>query len=131
MKNLIISFLITLISLSCFAGGIGAGGGQGDKLKNFSMKAEVEMQSALKSSGQMPNQVYYLKHKQAEIQFATNVPGDSKVEIQSLRPEEISNQALLEGLKRSQQSRQWEKVKPLSGIELDQSIKNLNLNRLK
>jgi hypothetical protein len=49
-----------------------------------------------------------MRKKQAEIEFATNSAGEDKIEIQSLRPEEISSPALIEGLRRSQQTKQWE-----------------------
>lgn len=135
MKNLILFFMLIAVSSSCFATGNGTGG-RPIRLEayvgNGNPRSRISVESAAKVfTEQESSQVYFLKQKQAEIQFATNSPGDNKVEIQSLRPEEISNQAILEGLKRSQRSRQWERIEPMSGFELDQSIENLRLNSLK
>lgn len=129
MKNIFGILLVFLISsLNAFAGGsiIGSGGASG-KMENFSATINLGKsgQAVFGSVKQQPNQVYYMRQKQAEIQFATNVPGDNKVEIQSLRPEEIGNPALLEGLKRSQQSRQWENVKLPNKVKFDDLLKNL------
>lgn len=130
MKNFFgILFVFLISSLNAFAGGsiIGSGGTSG-KMENFSATINLGKsgQAVLGSVKQKPNQVYYMRQKQAEIQFATNTPGDNKVEIQSLRPEEIGNPALLEGLKRSQQTRQWENVKLPNKAKFDDLIKNFS-----
>lgn len=124
MKNAIV-FVLLLIAQNSFAGGI-TGAGPGDKMTNFSAQIRIKMPiDNLSVREKLPGRVYYMRQKQAEIQFATNTPGDKKVEIQSLRPEEIGNPALLEGLKRSQQSRQWENVKLPKNVDFDQIMKQI------
>lgn len=108
MKNIVFALLISILSVTSYAGN---GFGSGGKVDAFiAMKPSMLRPIDLPNSVKLPDQVYYMRQKQAEIQFATNNAGDNKVEIQSLRPEEISNPALLEGLKRSQQSKQWENI---------------------
>lgn len=117
MKN-VLSILILFSTLNCFAGG-SISGTSGDSYNKM-----LHLETNLGGSEKMPDQVYFMRKKQAEIEFATNTPGDDKVEIQSLRPEEISDSALLEGLKRSQQSKQWENLKAPSKIDINRVILN-------
>lgn len=126
MKNIFFALVTIFVGFNCFAGGIGGGGAPG--VEAFTMMKPSNLNAiALPSGVKLPDQVYYMRHKQAEIQFATNNAGDNKVEIQSLRPEEISNPVILEGLKRSQQTKQWENLKVPSQVELNRTIQNLNI----
>lgn len=120
MKTLL-SILTVFVSLNCFAGGSGAGT-SGDSYYRANKTLNVDVLTE-----KSPGQVYYMGKKQAEIEFATNKAGDDKVEIQSLRPEEISDSALIDGLKRSQQSKQWENIKLPSKIDMNRIILNNKL----
>lgn len=126
MKQLILVLLMTLVSMTGFAGGTGTGGQP--KIDELMMQDHPKAIMDRLPVQQEPNQVYYMRHKQAEIEFATTNPGDDKVDIKSLRPEEISSPAVLDGLKRSQQSRQWENVKIPSDAEMKRNIQKFDLN---
>jgi hypothetical protein len=125
MKILITILVLFSAQYGLAGGNVGTGPGKemfGGRTSDFALKTQKEFLDE-KAAGQ----VYYLRKNQAEIQFATNKPGDDKVELQSLRPEEISDSALIDGLKRSQQSKQWENIKLPSKLEMNRIILNNKL----
>lgn len=118
----IFSALIIFMSSVCFAGSTS---GTNTDSYNQAFRIKKDFNTSLLSED-LGKQVYYMRQKQAEIEFATNSPGEDKVEIHSLRPEEFSNPALLDGLKRSQQSRQWEDVKLPNQDKIKRIVDMLN-----
>ncbi|MBS1972207.1 MAG: hypothetical protein JSU04_18015 [Bdellovibrionales bacterium] len=117
MKTLL-SILTIFVSLNCFAKGSGSGtSGDSYYRANKTWNTDVLTEK-------FPGQVYYMGKKQAEIEFATNNGGDDKVEIRSLRPEEIADSGLIDGLKRSQQSKKWENVNLPVKIDMNRTILN-------
>lgn len=100
-----------MFKTSSFAGtlmgsGTGSGAGPG-KINNVSQIQNPEAISAEDSL----LQVYFMKQQQAEIQFAISDAKDGNVEVLSLRPEEMSGNALLKSLRKSRQTKQWESLK--------------------
>lgn len=114
--------LVCAFSSSAFAGGSMIGSGGGGKV-DAAVSGNVMTDDAQENAG---SQVYFVGKKQAEIQFATNANGEKAVEMHSLRPEEISNEAL-EGLKKSQQTRQWEKIVVPNKMDFNK-MKIMNMN---
>jgi hypothetical protein len=111
----ILTTLIFVSGMSCFAGTTtGAGPG-------FSKELNTSLVSIGNSSSE-PFQVYFIRQKQSELIFAINIDGSAKVDIQAMRPEEIQNSAVLETLKKSQVTKQWEIIK---GTNIN-SLRGLN-----
>ena len=128
----IILGLITIFFMfttSSFAGtlmgsGTGSGAGPG-KVNNASQIQNPEAISAEDSL----LQVYFMKQQQAEVQFAVSDAKDGNVEILSLRPEEMSGNALLESLKKSRQTKKWESLKTPEMSEIKARLEVLQRER--
>lgn len=117
-----ISFALTLlIGFNCFAGGSTTG--TLDLMMNKKYDSAFALGEADRVVTMPSSQVYYLKNNRAEVQFAINKEGSRKVEIHSLRAEEITNSALVEGIKRSQQTKKWEFIKAPSVTEIQDAVK--------
>ena len=116
MKKLItLTAFLSVLSINVFAGTLGVSDGSTKENSAFivdSSKME-RIQQVLKNAD---SQVYYIGEDEAEVQFATNIKGSTEVEVQSLKPEQIPNEAVLESLRKSQQSKQWIEVKKLQYI---------------